>query len=177
MALQRIGLDSNCLTYLICAATQSTVGGTPIDEEGVALIRAWFYAPGRFFITDTVARECGDIRDAQKLAVHSSFTSYTYWGIPVDDLAGTRRRANELKVLHSGEADCLALAEAEDVGLDVLLTYDRNFLRLRATSGTKVQLCRPTEHWASLAIPKGAPPVNWPTQGNPLEGQSWWLWQ
>jgi hypothetical protein len=177
MAPQRIGLDSNCLSYLIGAATQSSVGGTPIDEEGVALIRAWLYAPSRFFITETVAKECGNIRDEQKLAVHSSFTSHTFWGIPINDLAATRRRANELKVLHSGEADCLTLAEAEDGALDVLLTYDRKFLRLGVTSGTKVQLCRPTAHWASLAIPKGAPLVNRPTQGNPLEGQTWWLWQ
>jgi hypothetical protein len=177
MTASRVGLDSNCLSYLIDAATRASAGSTPVSVEGTALLRILFYVPGRFFVTDTVAEECRDIRNPEKLAIHTSFTSYTYWGIPINDLVKVSERAKSLSPLHSGDADCLVLAEAEDAELDVLLTYDRNFLKLGAASGTVVKLSRPSEHWASLSIPRSSPLVNRPTQGNPLEGQSWWLWE
>lgn len=147
-----------------------------ITEEGIALIRIWLYLPGRFFITDTISKECSSISETIKLQTHSSFASHTYWGVPVKDIARTVARADELIALHGGRGDCLALAEAEDAGLDVLLTYDKRFLKLGSASQSSVQLHRPTEYWSGLAIPKGAPLANRPTQGNPLEGQLWWRW-
>jgi hypothetical protein len=173
----RVGLDSNCLSYLISAATRGVADREAIGEEGIALLRIWFYVPGRFFITETVAKECRNIPDPHKLAMHASFTSHTYWGIPVSKPADVSGRASRLGAFHSGSADCLALAEAEDAELNVLLTYDKNFLKLGPKSETQVALRRPSEHWAILSIPKGAPLTNLPSQGNPLEGQSWWRWQ
>jgi hypothetical protein len=173
----RVGLDSNCLSYLISAAMQGSADSTAIGEEGTALLRIWFYAPSRFFVTETVAKECSGIRDSQKLTAHGSFTSQTYWGVPVSRPAVVNVRTSQLCLFHAGKADCLALAEAEDSELNVLLTYDRAFLRLGQMTKTPVALRRPSEHWASLSIPKGAPLTNRPSQGNPLEGQSWWRWE
>jgi predicted nucleic acid-binding protein len=143
----------------------------------VALIRLWFYVPGRFYITDTVAAECSEITNLEKKALHSSFTSYTYWGVPVRNQAAVVQRVDALKLQHHSAGDCSALAEAEDAELDVLLTYDKDFLKFKDLFGSKVALTRPSEIWASLAVPRGAKPVLRPVLGNPLESQRWWLWQ
>ena len=170
-------LDSNCLSYLLSAASGEHTENEMIFDEGVALIRLWFYVPGRFYITDTVATECSEIPNLEKKALHSAFTSYTYWGVPVRNQAAVAERVQEFKLLHHGAGDCSALAEAEDAGLDVLLTYDRDFLKFKDRFGSKVALMRPSELWASMAVPRGVTPVLRPALGNPLEGQRWWLWQ
>lgn len=173
----RAALDSNCLSYLLSAASGELTENETIFAEGVALIRLWFYVPGRFYITDTVAAECSKIPNLEKKALHSSFTSYTYWGVPVCNQAAVAERVERFKLLHHGVGDCSALAEAEDAGLNVLLTYDRDFLKFNDRFESKVALTRPSELWASLAVPRGSMPVLRPVLGNPLEGQRWWLWQ
>jgi predicted nucleic acid-binding protein len=173
----RAGLDSNCLSYLLGAASNELTADGALFAEGVALIRLWFYIPGRFYITDTVARECAEISSPAKKALHLSFTSHTYWGVPVRDQARVEQRTGELKLLHRGVGDSAALAEAEEANLDVLLTYDKDFLKCKDSFGSTVSLTRPSELWARLAVPRGAMPVVRPTLGNPLETQRWWLWQ
>jgi hypothetical protein len=173
----RAALDSNCLSYLLRATCGELTDNEAIFAEGVALIRLWLYVPGRFFITDTVAAECSEIPNAEKKALHSNFTSYTYWGVPIRNQATVDERAKEFSVFHRGTGDCKALAEAEDAELNVLLTYDRDFLKLKETFGSKVTLTKPSELWASLDIPRGAKPVSRPAYENPLEQQQWWLWR
>jgi predicted nucleic acid-binding protein len=170
-------LDSNCLSYLLSAASGELAENEALFAEGVALIRLWFYVPSRFYVTDTVAAECSEISNLEKKTLHSSFTSYTYWGVPVRDQASVAQRLDMLKLLHHDAGDCAALAEAEDAELDVLLTYDKDFLKLEDRFRSKVALTRPSELWASLAVPRGAQLVLRPVLGNPLQSQPWWLWQ
>jgi hypothetical protein len=173
----RTGLDSNCLSYLLSAASNELAENEALFAEGVALNRLWFYVPGRFYITDTVATECSEISNPEKKALHSSFTSHTYWGVSVRNRTSVAQRVDTLRLLHTGPGDCSALAEAEDAELDTLLTYDKDFLKFKDIFRSKVALTRPSELWASLAVPRGVKPILRPVLGNPLENQRWWLWQ
>jgi len=176
MQLPRIGIDSNCLSYLIDAASGEKGAATAILEEGIALVRIWFYSTDRFSVTATVAAECSQIKNPTKNAVHAAFTSQGYWGVLVRNAEATCKRADALEHLHSGRGDRLALAEAEDAELDILLTYDKDFLKLGSSSGSPVRLIKPTVYWKQLNVPRGTRPSNLPTAGNPLETQRWWVW-
>jgi hypothetical protein len=69
----------------------------------------------------------------------------------------------------------MVLAEAEDVGLSVLLTFDNNFVQ-RLGPRTRLRVDRPASFWASLGIPRGAAPLKLPWPDNPLAAQVWWRW-
>lgn len=176
MTEQRIGLDSNCLSYLLKTASGKLSEADVLYDECCALIRIWFYVPGRFYITDTVDFECSKISFEDLKELHQCFTSTSYWGVQVNHQELVANRKSSLNFSHKGEKDCQALAEAEDAELSVLLTLDKKFLRHREEYFSEVQLLRPTEFWASLSIPKGVKPVHLPTQGHPLEFQKWWIW-
>ena len=77
---------------------------------------------------------------------------------------------------HSRENDCRILAEAKDLDLDVLLSYDRNFVKRLSGVEKAVTLIRPSDYWVSLGIPRGATPETVPANSNPLAAESWWRW-
>jgi len=172
----RIGIDSNCLSYLINAASSEARAETATSEEGVALVRIWFYGTERLHVTETVAAECSEIKDPGKKAIHAAFTSQTYWGVPVINAEAVRKRADALKQLHRGSGDRFALAEAEDAELSILLTYDKAFLKLDGLSNSTVCLAKPSDYWRKLNLPRGAKPIVQPAFGNPLEIHRWWVW-
>jgi len=177
MTEARVGLDAHCLSYILAAASGAKAEVLSLEEEAKALVRAWFYMPGRFFVTETVKTECGAITEQAKEALHAAFTSETYWGLPIKNRALVTTRTGEFAALHSGAGDCRVLAEAEDAELEVLLTYDRKFKNRLGGASKSVKVLQPSEFWRGLSIPKGSPPRLQPSQDNPLSLQQWWLWQ
>lgn len=59
------------------------------------------------------------------------------------------------------------------MGLNTLLTYDRQFVR-SVRGNTPVLVTQPSDFWASLGIAAGADPVWTPADSNPLSVVTWW---
>jgi len=176
MTDQRVGLDSQCLSYVIDAANGVIEPTDSLADERKALLRAWFYGPGRFFVSETVLSECTRIRDTERRALHESFGEITYWGLPVRDAGAVAKRAAEFALLHPKTSDCRILAEAEDLLLDTLLTFDEQLMKRLSPASSTVVLATPSSFWLGLGIPRGARPRSIPHLTNPLSGQSWWRW-
>jgi hypothetical protein len=174
----QIGLDSQCLSYLLDAVAGIEEPTDILAPEKKALLRSWFYRPGSFAftLTATVIAEISEIRNAARREFHESFVRTLFLDYPVGDPTAVESRANQFAVAHPRARDCLILAEAEELGLDFVLTYDHDFWkRLRDKSPT-TKLIKPSEYWASRGVPAGAVPQTVPHHTNPLSSQSWWRW-
>ncbi len=68
-----VGLDSQCLSYLIDSVSDVAEPIDPLAEERKALIRVWFYTPGTFYVSETVLDEVAKIRDVDRRALHKGF--------------------------------------------------------------------------------------------------------
>jgi PIN domain nuclease of toxin-antitoxin system len=173
--LSEIGLDSQCLTYLI-----STLEGvaSPTDnlaEQKVALVRLYLYTPGTVWVTPTVQREFLRIRDEAHRTSHVNWTSVLFGVRPLNSAAAVERRAASLEAFHADPDDRLVLAESEDIGFATLLSCDTRFVN-RLSKQARLALTQPAACWASLGIPKGATPDKVPGFGNPLAAETWWRW-
>lgn len=173
---KHVGLDSQCLSYLL----DSIVGiSEPMDslaEEKKALLRTWFYQPGTLILSETVISEVAKIRNLDRRRFHESFIQTLFLDYPVRDLATVQARAAHFHLAHSGPSDCHILAEAEELQLDFLLTYDDDFWKRLANTSSATKLMKPSLYWRSLGIVKGAAPVTVPHHTNPLSQQLWWRW-
>jgi predicted nucleic acid-binding protein len=176
----QVGLDSNCLSYLldyiakIIADISEPTG--PLAEEKKALLLLWCYKPGTFFLTETVISEVSQIRDVDLREFHESFIRPLFLDIPVRSPTAVQARAAQFEKKHPKSSDCLILAEAEDLGLDFVLTYDDDFLRRLLDASNTTKLMKPTDYWTSLDIAHGTSPVTRPHDTNPLSQKSWLLW-
>lgn len=95
---------------------------------------------------------------------------------PVQDAKAVQARAELFQSEHPMLNDCRILAEAEELGFDVLLTYDNNFWKRLQNSSATTRLIKPSAYWAGLGVPRGAQPKTEPHHSNPLSSQSWWRW-
>ncbi len=172
----QIGLDSQCLSYLIDAMASICRPSRLIAEQQLALIRCFFYLPNTLWVTQTVTTECARIRDIELSDLHKSFINILFGELPLHDPSVTKNRATELGLHHSGKADCLVLAEAEDVGHQVLLTFDSSFINRLSLHAKNVKLVKPNDYWSSLGMPHGIKPDKVPHPTNPLAFQDWWHW-
>jgi predicted nucleic acid-binding protein len=171
-----VGLDSQCLSYLLDAIVEINEPTDSLAEEKKALLRAWFYNPGTYILTETVISEVSAIRNIDRREFHESFVSTLFLDYPVRDLAFVQARAAQFEIYHSAPNDCRILAEAEELTLDFLLTYDHDFWkRLSSNLGT-TKLMKPSAYWTNLGITKGTTPVTVPHHTNPLREQTWWRW-
>lgn len=153
--------------------------GEPTDDlagERKALIRIWFYTPEPYYISETVVKEVDAIRLAGRREFHEDFVRTLLLDLPIRDRAVAEARTSQLKGAHPELNDCRVLAEAEDLGLDTLLTYDHKFKQHLGSASCTVSVMTPTAYWATLNIPKGVSPITVPHHTNPLRGQSWWRW-
>lgn len=168
---RHIGLDSQCLSYLLDA--MATVGEPrdPLREEKIALLRIWFYQPGTFILTETVISEVARIRNQERREFHNSFIQTLFLDYPVRDRTAVRARAAHFEQVHPEASDCQILAEAEELQLDFVLTYDHNFLKRLSTTDSAPKVVKPSSYWNSLGILKGAKPVTVPDNTNPLSKQ------
>lgn len=174
-----VGLDSNCLTYLLTAISGISEPTDDLALEKIALIRIWFHKPGNFcfYLTETVVSEVKNIPDSKHRELHDSFIRTLFCDYPVQDVDTVQQRAAYFQNLHNKQNDCRVLAEAEELGLDILLTYDNDFWKKLKCASNKTRLMKPSEYWASLGIPRGANPITVPHSTNPLSQENWWRWK
>lgn len=168
-------LDSNCLSYLLDGIYTITGPTGPVADQQIALVRIMLYDEWGLFVTPTVVDECERIRNNARAAVHDSWLSTLITEMqPINSLI-VSSRGTQLLQWHNDPDDCRIVAECEDAGIRVVLTYDRPFIgHLR--SRTVVKVLRPTEYWESLGIPKGSGPQTSPHDTNPLASLDWWRW-
>ena len=145
-----------------------------LAEQRIALFRILLYREGGLFISPTVRTEYMRIRDGVRSAFHENWTTLFPETTPIS-LSRIDARTKELQSLHDDPDDCRILAEAEDAGLSVLLSFDFKFIA-RLSSATAIAIQRPFDYWVSLNIPKGAKPVMPPRSDNPIASQTWWRW-
>jgi len=145
-----------------------------LAEEKKALLRLWFYKPGTYstyILTETVMSEVARIRSLDRREFHESFVRTLFLDYPA-----VQGRAAQFEAYHPKTGDCRILAEAEELELDIVLTYDHDFRKRLSSASGKTKLMTPSSYWASLGIPKGAEPTTVPHHTNPLSEQSWWRW-
>ena len=171
-----VGLDSQSFSYLLDAISGISEPTDLLALEKKALLRTWFYQSGTFVLTETVVSEVRRIPKIERRALHESFIQTLFLDYPVHDLITVKARAEKFQNLHSGHSDCRILAEAEEIKLDTVLTYDYDFWRRLQNASHITKLMKPSEYWTSLNIPKGARPKTIPHNTNPLSQQEWWRW-
>ncbi len=135
-SLSELGLDSNCLSYLIDAMEGVAEPTDDLAEQKVALVRLYHYTPGTLWTLPTVKEEFLRIADPMRRARHDSWTNVLFGVRPVSDPGAVAMRAAELKHLHRPLKDRTVLAEAEDIGLSALLSFDARFVRRLAPYST-----------------------------------------
>lgn len=172
----QVGIDSQCLSYFIDAMASTTLPTDSLAPQKIALTRLFFYLPDTLWVTPTVTEECAQIRNAERASLHQSFISVLCGEKQLRNASEVKLRTSYLMQHHSGPNDCLILAEGEDVGHDVLLSFDSNFIRRLSPYSPKVELIRPKDYWNSLHIPHGVKPNKIPHSTNPLALQDWWRW-
>jgi hypothetical protein len=173
-----VGLDSQCLSYLLDGIAGINEPTDSLAEEKKALLRSWFYKPGSFtfFLTETVISEISQIRNIDRREFHKSFISTLFRDYPVQNLNAVQARAAKFALTHPKHNDCRILAEAEELELDFVLTYDHNFWKRLSNVSHTTKLLKPSAYWATLGIANGMKPVTVPHPTNPLSQQSWWRW-
>jgi|SRR5210317_258407 hypothetical protein len=173
---QNFALDSQCFTYLISALQSVQEPTDRLAGEKVALFRSFLYSGARHFITPTVEKEWRRISDQRRQDLHESWHSVHFGTVSFylpEQRYEAEIRTQELLRFHPGRNDCLILAEAEILGANKLLSYDRDFL-MNLSSRAKIELISPSEHWNNMNVSPGAGPKVTPHPSNPLTGVSWW---
>ena len=170
----QIGLDSQCLSYLLDGISGISKPTDVLASEKIALLRSWFYRSGTFTLTQTVVSEVAEIPNTERREVHQSFIRTLFLDYPVNDAVAVQARAEQFQDKHSSINDCRILAEAEELGLDAVITYDNNFWKRLHNASATTRLIKPTVYWESLGVPHGAQPKTAPHHTNPLSKEEWW---
>ena len=150
-------VDSHCLSYVIDLMEGVPVPSDALAEQRIALARIFFYTPGTLWTTPTVEAEFARIADPTRRANHQRWTNVLFGVRLPSDPEAVKIRAGELENLHRHEGDRMVLAESEAIGLSVLLSFDKRFVR-RLGPHARLPLTTPLSYWNLLAIPRGARP-------------------
>ena len=175
----KIAIDSNTLTYLIDATQPSYDPAIDINlaDERISMLRLFLYLGQSFYILPTVRNEYNRIKDPKKHYFHKHYHDIllldTHKNIDPSALNILKTFYNRT---HTGESDCLVLAEAELSYMDILLTCDDDFIKKLSSVSSKVKIYRPKDYWKQLNIPKGSIPNLFPYHSNPLVSKTWWQW-
>jgi uncharacterized membrane protein len=70
MEERKVGLDSQCLSYLLDAIAGVEEPTDRLADERKALLRVWFYTSTTFYVSATVEAECARIRNVDSLERH-----------------------------------------------------------------------------------------------------------
>lgn len=172
---EAVGLDSQCLSYLIDAIAGISEPTDSFAEEKKALLRSWFYTSGTFILTETVVSEINRIRNKDRRELHEGFMDTLFLSYPTKNQIFIREKSAQFELIHPEPNDCRILAEAEELNLKFLLTYDHDFWKKLSQASTTTTLIKPSTYWSYLNIPKGAKPITVPHPTNPLK--DWWRWE
>lgn len=170
-----IGIDSQCVSYLIDAIHNVELPTDDLAAEKIALFRTYLYTSEMFYVTQTVSDECAAISDKKKRDQHIDYLQKFFRESRATIQGIDPNRLDKLKKKHAGEKDIFILLEAEKAGFTVLLTYDFNFIN-HLKDETSLSLMCPSEYWKKLKIIKGSRPVFAPHGSNPLSQHTWWKW-
>ncbi len=177
MTYPLVGLDSQCLSYFLDSIEQVSEPVDALASEKKALVWIWFYmSRGTYFVSETVMAEVARIRAIPRREFHESFVLTLFHDYPVQNRTMVCLRSEELMTTHPRQNDCRILAEAEDLHLQFLLTYDEDFLKRLGGLTSPVKLLKPSSYWKSLQIKRGTEPRTSPHATNPLSRQNWWRW-
>jgi hypothetical protein len=179
VALADIAFDSNVLTFFLDAnrGAYAAAPGDPLRDERIAAFRLFLFC--RPFIVRTVTAEAARIGNDPKLREHMAFIGTNFAEcVPDDDqIEAIEQRARELDPHHPGQTDdCRILAETENCGVPILVTFDTRFQK-RLSAHTRISIQTPVECWDSLAIPRGTTSQWSPAPGHPLANETWWRWE
>ena len=174
-SLSELGLDSNCLSYVIDAMEGVAEPTDNLTAQKVALVRLYLYTPGTLWTMPTVKLEFSPIPDPVRRATHESWTNVLFGVRPLNRPEDVKQRAAELANFHRKLGDRMVLAEAEDIAFSALLSFDATFIK-RLAPYAHLNLTDPEQFWDSLAVPRGADPFHLPRADNPLAQQTWWRW-
>lgn len=178
----KVGVDSNLLTYLIEAYNS---GFDPFSDpfpvlvpERVAALRLFLYLDV-IYLLPTVCKETEGIRDRAKLKQHMEFSDILLHEISDKDLntADVEKRVKYYYTFHPNQKDCRIVAEAELAGLDIFLTFDRKLINKLNGRTQSLRIMESSQYWNKLDIPKGTPSKWLPHPTNPLYKTDWWRWQ
>ena len=172
----RIALDSNCVTYVIDTMNSADEPSGSLAIEKLALFRSYLYLQDTFYVLPTVIKEYEKISNDKRRKLHCDFVSPLFHEVQIDNYHAVEQLAISYGNNHAGLNDCLILSEAKASNMDVLLTYDENFLKHLSPLISKVKVLRPSEFWVNTNIPHGAVPDKQPHKTNPLSNKSWWNW-
>ena len=171
-----VTLDSQCVTYLIDALTGMEKPERDLAEEKISLVQIFFYVASHYETTPEVVVEVNKISEPLKLATHLSwirthFAPREFWKDGQREIV--RSRYKEFYPIHKKEADCRILAQAEALEFSTLLSYDLAFVD-NLSSRTNINLLKPSEHWQSCRVERGAELKVGPHFSSPLLAKDWW---
>lgn len=164
------------MSYLIDAMAGVSEPTDALTCERKALLRLYLYLPGTLYVTPTVLTECAAIRNTDRRELHASFCNVLFDEMQVEDEDQVSSAATSFSVHHSGTNDCKILAEAVHGRLQVLATYDGDFISHLRSKVNGIKLDRPSTIWESMNIPRGAKPDKKPHHTNSLSNEGWWRW-
>lgn len=79
----QLGVDSQCLSYVIDAMASTSRPTQAVATQQLALIRLFFYLPETLWVTPTVTAECTRIRDIELAALHQNFINVLFGELPL----------------------------------------------------------------------------------------------
>ena len=173
-----IGIDTQLFSFLIDAwQLLGPEKDDPLYDEKIALAYLFFYHDGHMNRAPTVVKECEQIKDEERRKKHENFPFIPQM-VPYK-LQDLEKRKTYYKQFHTGERnenDCDIVAEAENCGCQIFLTFDNQIIKRLADKTKSMEILRPSEYWERLNIPKGIEPKNSPRYDNPLKTNRWWEW-
>lgn len=172
----QIGVDSQCLSYLIDAMAGVSEPNDSLACERKALLRLYLYLPGTLYVTPTILTECAQIQQTDRRELHARFCNVLFDEVTVTKENEVQSLVDKYSANHSGVNDCRILAEAVHGGLGALATYDGDFISHLRSKEKALVLDRPSTIWESMNIPRGATPDKQPHHTNPLSKEEWWKW-
>ena len=98
---QNVGIDSQCLSYLIDAVVDVEEPVDPLAEEKKSLIRTWFYLPGTFYVSETVVKECSKIRNSERRELHDRFIVPLFIDAPVRNSSAVEKQTAKYMERHA----------------------------------------------------------------------------
>jgi hypothetical protein len=178
MSGKGVAIAVQVLLYLleaVCDGLLPDAAAEPNAAERLATFRVFCYSPCALWVPPTVRAKYALVTDPATRARHDEWASLHLEEdvAPGADEAELAARADALGIHHDDVEGCRVVAEAEAVGVDVLMTSDEGLIRsLRAH--TALSLLKPSEFFLSLGIPPGTEPPWLPPPGNPLRDATSW---
>ena len=174
--LTRVAIDANCVTYLVEALEAIREPTDALAPQRKAL--TWLLFRGNPALCTVPANEdeVAAIKDRAKKQQHLSWLSVAFPTCVSLDSDAIAAQTCAYLTAHNELKDCRAVAEASSAGCVAYLTNDARLISHLVAYARPLKICRPSEYWANLAVPKGFPPKWAPDALSPLAEQPWIRW-